>query len=407
MNTLRLPAVSTIAALVASALVEAAASTAAARTWRVARDGSGDFRTIQPAVDAAAPGDTVLIGAGRYRESSIFPFDNELGGGETFVGLSVSDLTLIGVQRDSVVIGPDVPNFQGFDPTGIAMRLDHALNLRVQQLTIQNVYNGLRLRGHADVAMCQVTGCGIGLFGFTESGLRVANCLFTRCTYWGLSTYPPASNTEVLDTQFVDNPGGGAVFSFAINTNVRRCYFRPCGIIYDRLGTGIVERSEFDIEENGGAVSLSGGSNIQVLDNRLRGSGAKIIAGGHSNVTGSGNYIESGPVAWALRIGGETTVDLRHNDFVLGLAPTVHLESYMNAQQPVHLNLIDNYWGTANADTMAAHIWDGNDDPQVHGFVDFQPFATTSVPAQSISVGGLKSRFGGDQAPGKVGAVHK
>jgi hypothetical protein len=378
----------------AGVLTCADSTSASARAWRVARDGSGDFTTIQPAVDAAAPGDTVLIGAGRYRESSIFPFDNDLGGGETFVGVSVSDLTLIGVQRDSVVIGPDIPNFQGFDPTGIAMRLDHALILRVQQLTVQNVYNGLRLRGHADVAMCQVTGCGIGMFGFTEGGLRVTNCLFTRCTRWGLSTDPPAANVEVLDTQFVDNLGGGAVFSFAINANVRRCYFQPCGIIYDRLGTGTVEDSAFDIELNGAAIEVSLGSDVHIIANRLRGPGQNIIADGHSNVTGSDNYIETGPLGYALRIIGETTVDLRHNDIKLGGGYTVRLESYMNAQQPVHLNLTDNYWGTAIADTIAAHILDGNDDPQLHGFVDFQPFATSSVPAPQRSIGSLKASYG-------------
>jgi len=36
------------------------------RSWRVEKDGSGDFAVIQNAVDAAAPGDTVVVGPGRY-----------------------------------------------------------------------------------------------------------------------------------------------------------------------------------------------------------------------------------------------------------------------------------------------------------------------------------------------------
>ena len=39
----------------------------AARTWRVEKDGSGDFTVIQDAVDAAAAGDTIRIGPGRSR----------------------------------------------------------------------------------------------------------------------------------------------------------------------------------------------------------------------------------------------------------------------------------------------------------------------------------------------------
>ena len=40
-----------------------------ASTWHVERDGSGDFTTIQPAVDASAPGDTIHIGPGEYTET--------------------------------------------------------------------------------------------------------------------------------------------------------------------------------------------------------------------------------------------------------------------------------------------------------------------------------------------------
>ena len=44
------------------------ASTAQARTWRVARDGSGDFMIVAEAVEAAASGDTISIAPGVYPE---------------------------------------------------------------------------------------------------------------------------------------------------------------------------------------------------------------------------------------------------------------------------------------------------------------------------------------------------
>lgn len=46
------------------------------RTWTVAGDGSGDHTTIQGAVDAAAPGDTIEISAGTYNESVTVAKDN-------------------------------------------------------------------------------------------------------------------------------------------------------------------------------------------------------------------------------------------------------------------------------------------------------------------------------------------
>jgi len=44
------------------------AGVCSAGSWRVEQDGSGDFLALQPAVDAAASGDTILIGPGWYQE---------------------------------------------------------------------------------------------------------------------------------------------------------------------------------------------------------------------------------------------------------------------------------------------------------------------------------------------------
>jgi pectin methylesterase-like acyl-CoA thioesterase len=53
-------------------------------------DGPADFSTIQSAVDAAQPGDTVLIQSGTYRETVLIYNKN--------------DLTLQGTHRDTVKI---------------------------------------------------------------------------------------------------------------------------------------------------------------------------------------------------------------------------------------------------------------------------------------------------------------
>ena len=46
--------------------VMALASACRAAVWSVAVDGSGDYSVIQDAVDAAADGDTISLGPGRY-----------------------------------------------------------------------------------------------------------------------------------------------------------------------------------------------------------------------------------------------------------------------------------------------------------------------------------------------------
>jgi hypothetical protein len=92
-----------------------------ARTWRVERDGSGRFTTIQPALDAAARGDTVLIGPGRYLDFAPFAIEDILIK-DTFAGVSADSLTLIGAGAGSTIIGPETPSYWGQEPTGIAMR---------------------------------------------------------------------------------------------------------------------------------------------------------------------------------------------------------------------------------------------------------------------------------------------
>lgn len=56
----------------------------------------------------------------------------------------------------------------------------------------------------------------------------------------------------------------------------------------------------------------------------------------------------------------------------------------------------ENYWGTASADSIAAWIYDRNDDPDVNGYVDFQPFSPVPLPSESTkSMGGVKALFRG------------
>jgi hypothetical protein len=66
------------------------ASAAQAATIRVERDGSADFKTIQTALNHSTPGDTILIGPGRYPEcQSIYDED-------TYVLVETDDLHFIG-----------------------------------------------------------------------------------------------------------------------------------------------------------------------------------------------------------------------------------------------------------------------------------------------------------------------
>jgi pectin methylesterase-like acyl-CoA thioesterase len=99
----------------------------------VAADGSGDFTTVQEAVDAASPGSTVEIGPGVYREPVV---------------VAVSDLTLAGATGDprDVVItydraaGLPKPGGGTWGTSGSASVVISGDGVRTRDLTFENSF---------------------------------------------------------------------------------------------------------------------------------------------------------------------------------------------------------------------------------------------------------------------------
>ena len=133
------PLASVVALIMASLILPAVIG---AVTLRVERDGSGDYMTIQPAVDAAAAGDTILIGPGYYTEyqTVVLP-----GGGDpvdVYVYVRTDELTILGTEPVATIIGPDVPNFINFGPKGI-VAVQNARNIAIAGLGFRNLREGV------------------------------------------------------------------------------------------------------------------------------------------------------------------------------------------------------------------------------------------------------------------------
>lgn len=136
-------------------LMLAFASSSYAATITVQQDGSGDYTQIQPALDACAAGDTLLIGPGVFEDFSPSYIPGYAWDVDIYAYVHVAELTIIGAGSDVTVIGPS--SYQGsaqtYSPKGLVWL--EGIELRVSGLTLRNCYDGI----HATNAPIIVDDC--------------------------------------------------------------------------------------------------------------------------------------------------------------------------------------------------------------------------------------------------------
>ena len=179
-----------------------------ARTWRVEKDGSGDYTVIQDAVDAAAEGDTILIGPGEYTESSVWEYD--IGDfGETYVGVPINDITLIGTSRDSTIIGPPEKDWNEdlFLPKGISLRSLVSGGLVIENLTVRNCREGLRLSGNAVARNILLYENGTGVVAFNDT-FSIEDSEIRGSDFTGVIYAVTSKTSYVRRVQFIDCVAG-------------------------------------------------------------------------------------------------------------------------------------------------------------------------------------------------------
>jgi len=363
------------------------AAPAAARTWRVERDGSGDATTIQPAIDQAAPGDTILIGPGRYTEYQTVTLEGDRFTTDVYVLVNQDSLTIMGTSRDDVIIGPDVAAIIGSSPKGIVF--DTAVAANVQSLTVRYAYSGMRTRTTASIRNCAFVGCSYGLSGLGEGTLEVRDCLVTGCTGVGLVAFYPVREFIVENCVFDSNVYGLDAVS-VLDARVLGCRFTGgvLGIQYEQGTTGIITDCTItDTSISAIRLSLGAGADIQrVYASSLN----RGIYHGGSYLTGTNCIVQGGTGAAIL---GEDRNVMLHNCHILrGTGRLVELWGPVDPPDD-HWDMRYNYWGTADRDSIAAWIWDGNDDPDIHGFVDFVPASPVPLPTEKKSLGSVKSLY--------------
>ena len=363
------------------------------RVWHVELDGSGDFRDIQPAVEVAAPGDTIMIGPGRFDtfHECVAPAWTE----DAIVAMVQDDLTFIGAGQDQTYIGPQEYYYSNaYDPKAFCS-VD-GYSARIQDLTVDNIEHGIYWwRGRLDVLNCTLRGgpnsralllsldgglvkdcrieIGDGGYGMGASyldSLVVEDCEFIG-NGTGFTTAAGVGQVDISGCKFTGNTHGLA-FGFGCHGTIRNVE------IIDTLSHALqIWYNDFPVFlEN---IHIDGGKYGIIVD----GLDADIVRG-HS-------IIVENTTIWAVGQAASADVSLKNSHILPADGIAIHLSGYLND----HLNLdfTGNYWGTTDRDSIAARIVDFNDDSSIHGTILFEPFADGPLPTDKQSLGGLRAMF--------------
>jgi hypothetical protein len=377
-------------AILAALLTLAAPSSAA--TWRVAKDGSGDFAVIQDAVDAADAGDTILIAPGRYDDTHIFVAP----GGPITVHAIVSqeELTIRGEDRHMTIVGPEAlaPDTEAF---GLVTNI--GTSLTVENLTIEHVMTAVQGNGdRIEVRDCDISACAdLGVDSLALFATRVLGCRFLNVDSIGVIVFGGLNSVgvEIGGCHFESTVARGMGVDLQTRGNVvHGCTFRGtrAGMQFTFGATGVVSDCYFEDIATVAIGALSS-SNLQLSDCVTVGemNNSLTVAQG-SHVEGSGNILSGGSSA-TIEFVFSSTMNF-HGNHILN-AGGLSLRAFGGDDPSAVLDLSNNYWGTGDATQIEEWIYDGNDHPSIEGTVEFRPFYGQPITTESSSFGRLKALF--------------
>jgi hypothetical protein len=375
-----------------------------ARTWRVERDGSGDFTTIQPAINAASSGDLIEIGPGEFRQYT------HIDGDPNYVAFAyvTKNLSITGAGMGTTVIGPaDVTDFAPeVDVRGVLLV---GFRLQVAELTIENIPGvGISTqRGRLEMDRCEIRNCNrAGVYGSFVSGGWIRDCVFqgggVLSSTCALGFDEPSLAVDVGYCTFRNNHGLGlgAWRAGTRDIDIHDCEFEAgaVGVKFSDGASGYLHRCRISGMSDCGVWLYSCGS-VVIEENEIAATEgtlneaiaiwypAEYLAIIHNVVTSSGSVL-----GIPDSIGN---TDIRANHFLRtsDTAWWVHTSFYHNSSNPYYIHLENNYWGTNDTALLDQWIYDGNDNDDIDLYVDYLPLADGPVQSEITTWGALKSLF--------------
>ena len=367
--------------------------------WRVEQDGSGQFTTLQPAVDAAASGDTILIGPGWYQD--LHEVDHY--GYPIWVSaywLDGRDLTFIGTSVEEVKIGPETYAPQNDGPQGIYNEsgASNALVV-VRGLSFENLFIAAHGR-RIEVDSCHFESCRIGVVGHGPGACFVTGSTFQDFTETACKFYN-CENATISNCVLNTGPSGRGVYFGGVGSGIVRDCTAVCrGFVYYYATNGLVENN------TGSGSSLhtwivDGGGTVTFRGNRFSGGLSMLdVAGDSTLAILDGNTL--GPADdHCIQVKAGARVEAFGNNFIKLSEPEhyfVKCIQYPGSGDPTVLNMENNSWSDTIGlypwpGVIGRYIWDYQDDPGLKVLIDFEPFSDHILAEEKQSLGGFKAMF--------------
>ena len=359
-----------------------------ARTWTVEKDGSGDFTIIQDAIDAAADGDTVRVGPGRY--DTFRAVTGVISGieGRTIARVDKA-IALVGAGRDVTTIGPQEKVFEIDGLEASCLYLGGGGPALVTGFTFENTRGYVGVNQPVVLEDCRIDGANktradrysvhiagtsgveirnvefLGAGGILTANFGVGTVLVENCTFW--NDVPRYESRKSISWSATD-------------LTVRNCTFEGTGVAIGNNFGGSAVIEDCVLSETIAGIVVDAGS---VVARNL------TIGPSEQNVrlnTGSARLeiydseLQGGSL-WTIDVGGS----------IFARNCTILNRSALTVRGPGHtgvtVDLRENFWGTTDVEQVRA--WIDND----LGVIQFEPILLGPVSAEPQSFGGLKSRF--------------